>query len=175
MTRSPLFTCAVLTGSFLILPAGNAQILEEMPAPHTTRTVDASCASAPSAMTSVLPSQIHIKILLVEFKDVHCAQEDDSRKPRYTARDFEDLLGSDGKYVSPRMYSPDGDELFGSMNDYFTAMSGGRLRLTASVLNRLNRVGVTPQWIRLGQDEVLLPRHDDVQLAFLRRGGAGRP
>lgn len=96
---------------------------------------------------------INLKILLVQFSDVRCRLADDGSSPRYTAADFENLLGSQGIYVSPAMYSPDGDEVFGSMDDYFNKMSGGKLGLHAFVVNRNDTLSGKPVWITLGNSK----------------------
>jgi len=109
-----------------------------------------------SAQESAVPLQddhagITLKILLVQFADVECRKTVDGRSPRYSSQDFEQLLGSEGIYVSPGMYSPDGEELFGSMNDYYRAMSGKRLTIKAHLINRIDSVQGTPVWISLGK------------------------
>ena len=92
---------------------------------------------------------IHLKILLVEFQDVQCRQDNSRRFPRYTGKDFEDLLGSEGIYVSPLMHSPDGDLVYGSMNDYYRAMSGGAMKINAFLINRADSTTGLPIWVRL--------------------------
>ena len=142
----PLFVPRATVIGMLVLPLfSSAQVTNSVTSHPAARASDTYCATqAPATGASLFPGEIHIKILLVEFSDVHCARSDDGQTPRYTARDFENLLGSEGTYVSPRMFSPDGDEVQGSMNDYFRAMSGGSLRLRASVVNRLDPDGRTP-------------------------------
>ncbi|HEX7573851.1 MAG TPA: T9SS type A sorting domain-containing protein, partial [Bacteroidota bacterium] len=44
-----------------------------------------------------------------------------------------------------------GDEVFGSLNDYYLNMSGGRLRVHAIVINRKESLHGKPVWITLGQ------------------------
>ncbi|MCX6132965.1 MAG: T9SS type A sorting domain-containing protein [Ignavibacteriales bacterium] len=120
-------------------------------------TRDAAAESTITAIpTGVSDSQldadtmhIELKILLVQFTDIECKKDSESGLPLYTAKNFEDLLGSEGMYVSPKMHSPDGDEIFGSMNDYFRIMSGGRVRLHATVINRSIAESNRPLWITL--------------------------
>jgi M6 family metalloprotease-like protein len=92
---------------------------------------------------------IDLKILLVQFMDVRCRMDSGGVAPRYAAKDFEDLLGSEGIYVSPAMYSPDGDDVLGSMNDYYLKMSGGKLKIHAFVINSTDTGSGKPVWITL--------------------------
>ena len=55
--------------------------------------------------------------------------------PAIRVKTSKNLLGSEGIYVSPSMLSPDGDSVYGSMNDYFRTMSGGALSIEATVIN----------------------------------------
>jgi len=65
----------------------------------------------------------------------------------YTKNSFENLLVSEGIYVSPTMYSPDGESVNGSLNDYFRKMSSGNLTISGAVVN--NVVDNIPVWISL--------------------------
>lgn len=109
------------------------------------------CTTAATAASAQLnDTTINLAILLVQFTDVRCRMDANGTSPRYASSDFENLLGSQGVYVSPGMRSPDGDEVFGSMNDYFINMSGGRLRVHAYVINRRDSLNGKPVWITLG-------------------------
>ena len=116
------------------------------------KTYEGSLCTAQVTVASgqIIDTVINLKILLVQFTDVRCRMDADGTSPRYTSADFENLLGSEGVYVSPGMHSPDGDELFGSMNDYFINMSGGRMRIHAFVINRRDSLTGKPVWITLG-------------------------
>jgi M6 family metalloprotease-like protein len=112
---------------------------------------DAVCSAQGTVMPGqVIDTAINLKILLVQFSNVGCRIDRDGISPRYSAKDFEDLLGSEGIYVSPGMHSPDGDELFGSMNDYYIHMSGGRMRIHAFAINRMDSLSGKPVWVTLG-------------------------
>ncbi|MDI6767770.1 MAG: T9SS type A sorting domain-containing protein [Bacteroidota bacterium] len=87
---------------------------------------------------------ITLKILLVEFADVKRRTSPSS----YTKIDFENMLTSSGIYVSPNIYSPDGDEAYGSMRDYFQKMSSGNLTVTGFVVNTVG-LGNVPNWVLL--------------------------
>ncbi len=101
------------------------------------------CTHSASGVTSSL-SQITLKIILVEFSDVK-----HRTSPRaFTRKDFENLLLSSGVYVSPRLTSPDGDQVFGSVHDYFSIMSHDKLTVTGFLLNAIG-AGDIPVWITL--------------------------
>ncbi len=90
------------------------------------------------------PSHITLKIVLVEFSDVK-----HRTIPRaYTRRDFENMLVSSGTYGSPQAKSPDGDDVFGSVADYFDQMSNGRFAVTGWVVNNVDSNSV-PIWLEL--------------------------
>jgi M6 family metalloprotease-like protein len=89
--------------------------------------------------TQYLDTDITLKILLVEFTDV-------VHRSGYSKDDFENMLVSSGIYVTP-MRTPDDDEVFGSLSDYFRLMSSGNLRVNGYVVNR--DVGGLPEWIAL--------------------------
>jgi M6 family metalloprotease-like protein len=149
----PLFGSALFAAALLIFVSAYPSFAQEATetAGHGPIGIDADyCVTGAAAPVNIeAVDRIHVKILLVEFADVRCAKKADGVTPRYTARDFETLIGSDGTYVSPRMFSPDGEEVFGSVNDYFRAMSGDRLRVSARVINPLGPDGKSPQWIRV--------------------------
>jgi len=123
-----------------------------------------TCATRPHATEmpgQITESVITLKILLVQFADVHCAAASDGVTPRYTARDFEDMLGSTGVYVSPEAHSPDGDDVCGSLSDYYRSMSGGRLTVRARVLNSVDGSG-RPVWVTLPMKKSEYQRSDVV-------------
>jgi M6 family metalloprotease-like protein len=84
-----------------------------------------------------------LKILLVEFQDVK------HKTPGYTYTDFNNLFFSNGIYVSPNKYSPDGEQVFGSMRDYLYKMSDGEFILTGSVVNLDENRDRVPDWLTL--------------------------
>jgi hypothetical protein len=84
-----------------------------------------------------------LKILLAEFQDVK------HKLPGYTYTNFNNLFFSSGIYVSPNMYSPDDQQVFGSMRDYLYIMSDGDFTLNGYVVNiDENRDGI-PDWLTL--------------------------
>ncbi len=85
-----------------------------------------------------------LKILLVEFSNVKHNTE-----PYYTYTDFENLFFSENVYVSPNMYSPDGEPVYGSMRDYFSIMSDGDFNLNGYVVNQDEKGDGTPDWLEL--------------------------
>jgi M6 family metalloprotease-like protein len=90
-----------------------------------------------------LTSTYTLKILLVEFADVK------HRQPGYTITDFNNLFFSNGIYVSPNMYSPDGQQVYGSMRDYYSVMSNGNFTLTGNVINHDDDHNNVPDWLVL--------------------------
>ena len=69
------------------------------------------CATDSSSINptaALLNTTWNLKVLLVEFTDVKHRNPTDHGKPAYTFDDWEDLFFSDGIYVSPNMYGPDG-------------------------------------------------------------------
>ncbi len=103
--------------------------------------------SGNSTSTQYINSTINLKILLVQFSDVKCKMLN-GNIPKYSQTNFEEMLGSDGIYVSPNRYTPDGDAVYGSMNDYFRKMSSGNVVINATLLNNLDDYS-KPAWITL--------------------------
>ncbi len=120
-----------------------------------TSGAEYTCAGQ-GAVTQAAPidTVINLKILLVQFTDVACRMDQTGSAPRYAAKDFEDMLGSEGIYVSPGMHSPDGDEVLGSMNDYYLKMSGGKLRVHAFVINGTDTSSGKPVWVTLANTKL---------------------
>ena len=94
-----------------------------------------------------------LKILLVEFQDIR------AHSPLYSISDFEDMFFSSGTYVSPNKYSPDGEQVFGSMRDYLSIMSDGEFTVTGYVLNDDQGDG-TPEWLTLPQTKSYYDNHN---------------
>jgi M6 family metalloprotease-like protein len=96
-----------------------------------------------STTKQYINSTITLKILLVEFTDV----KHRTSPSAYTKTDFENLLVSNGVYVSPNMHSPDNENVYGSLRDYYQKMSNGNLTITGFVVNNVqNNI---PIWITL--------------------------
>jgi M6 family metalloprotease-like protein len=93
--------------------------------------------------TQYINSTLTLKILLVEFSDVPHRTSPSA----YTKSDFENLLVSSGSYVSPVSNSPDGDLVYGSLQDYYQKMSSGNLTITGFVVNTVNNN--IPNWVLL--------------------------
>jgi len=91
-------------------------------------------AEAPVATTYTL------KLLLVEFQDIK------HRTPGYTFQNFNDLFFSSGTYNNT---SPDGEQVFGSVRDYYNQMSDGDLTIAGYVLNRDDNGDNVPDWLVL--------------------------
>jgi|GEM_PF-2046857 len=103
---------------------------------YTLKALEAT----PQALTGTYT----LKVLLVEFSDV---KHHDYPTP-YTKADFENMLsGIDYKR------SPDDRNVYGSMNEYYEAMSNGQFHIQATVINKLNNDG-TIRWISLPQNKL---------------------
>jgi M6 family metalloprotease-like protein len=85
-----------------------------------------------------------LKILLVEFPNVR-----HNTSPSYTYDNFNNLFFSTNVYVSPNMYSPDGEPVSGSMRDYYSIMSDGEFNLTGYVVNPDENENGIPDWLML--------------------------
>jgi M6 family metalloprotease-like protein len=105
-------------------------------------------------LNQTVTREITIKILLVEFQDVkhrNPSYPSNLSLPAYTYDDFYNLFFSENKYFSPNMYSPDGEELFGSISDYYRIMSDNNLIIDGYVLNKDLDYDNIPDWITLGK------------------------
>ncbi len=87
---------------------------------------------------------ITLKVLLVEFSDIK-----HNTLPAYSLTNFNNLFFSTNIYVSPNMYSPDGQQVFGSMKDYYSIMSNGLFSLNGYIVNRDNDHDNVPDWLTL--------------------------
>lgn len=94
------------------------------------------------------PFTIEIGVILVEFSDL-THYTGGNRPDGYLADDFVTMLFSNDEYISPVTDSPDDEEVFGSMCDYYEFQSHGILAVIGHVVNAENPDG-TPSWIDLG-------------------------
>jgi hypothetical protein len=104
--------------------------------------------TAPGNQDQYINVTITLKILLVEFTDVKCRKIPGTNEPLYTELDFEDMLGSENIYRTPRT-SPDGTPVYGSMSDYYLAMSNNNVSIDAILLNSLDPETDKPIWLTL--------------------------
>lgn len=86
-----------------------------------------------------------LKVIMVEFQDVH-------GNPDWTLANFSNMLFSSNYYKSPAVHSPSGEDVYGSLRDYYDAMSNGNLIITGQILNT-PLPGDKPHWIRLSHDK----------------------
>lgn len=99
-----------------------------------------------------------IGIVLVEFSDdkhhtyTNAVFPATDRPNGYYISDFENLFFSSGTYNtgSTGIYSPNGDIVFGSINDYYSEMSVGDVIISGEIVNYedANHPGV-PLWVEL--------------------------
>lgn len=96
-----------------------------------------------------VPTSYHIGVLLVDFSNV---VGDDS----YNRDHFDSLLFSIDWYNTGLTgeVSPDNEEVFGSLHDYYWQQSIGQVVITGKVVNPLlSEFGLKPEWIRLPQSK----------------------
>jgi|GEM_PF-3393937 len=118
---------------------------QELNIPGAPCSPGISLSSSAQRPTSTAPSNPFVlKVLLVEFSDVK-----HNTSPAYTLQNFNDLFFSSGEYVSPNKYSPDGQQVFGSLHDYYYKMSNGNFSLSGSVINQDLNNDQIPDWITL--------------------------
>jgi M6 family metalloprotease-like protein len=107
------------------------------------------CTGTASVAQEYTSSTVTLKVILVEFSDIKHRNPTQDSKSAYTFDDFENLLFSSGIYVSPNMYSPDNQQVFGSLHDYYNIMSNGNLNITGTIVNHDDNVDNVPDWIQL--------------------------
>lgn len=103
------------------------------------------------------PLTIEIGVILVEFTDqTHYTGGGGG----YKVDDFENMLFSDDYYHTEdnSVESPDDENVFGSLRDYFEYQSHGILTVTGSIVNDENQDG-TPVWIDLGNTIASYPTY----------------
>ncbi|MFQ5605105.1 MAG: immune inhibitor A domain-containing protein [bacterium] len=110
-----------------------------------------------------------LKVLLVEFQDVKHRNPSQDGKPAYTFQNFEDLFFSSGTYTSS---SPDGEQVFGSMRDYYTQMSAGNFTLSGNVLNRDDDSDNVPDWLVLDYNKSAYTGSRNVRTDALNKASA---
>ena len=91
--------------------------------------------------------QVDVGLLLVEFngRPHYTSDPQGSRPNGYTVNDFETMFFSDDTYDES---SPDGEDVFGSLRDYFEFQSHGILTITGQVINP--SVNGIPTWLNMG-------------------------
>ncbi|MHB8132316.1 MAG: metallopeptidase domain-containing protein, partial [Mobilitalea sp.] len=94
-------------------------------------------------LAKVTVTNYTLKVLLVEFQDVH----GDVNGMSYTRSNFKNML--DGSNYTT---SPDGETAFGSMNQYYNSMTNSDVVINANVLNNSNG-GDLPIWVRLSYNK----------------------
>ncbi len=90
---------------------------------------------------------LQVGVLLVEFTG-RPHYTGGTRPNGYTVTDFELMLFSNNQYISPTVFSPESEQVFGSLRDYFEFQSHGLLHVTGQVINP-NTNGI-PIWLNMG-------------------------
>lgn len=100
-----------------------------------------------TTLSSQQTVQVDVGLLLVEFdgRPHYTSDPQGSRPNGYTVTDFETMFYSDDTYDGS---SPDGEDVFGSMRDYFEFQSHGILTITGQVINP--SVNGIPTWLNMG-------------------------
>ena len=98
------------------------------------------------------PPEIYLKIILVEFADVHRYEDIDGNS--FTFSDFNLMFFSESEYFSEGIdvpvYTPSGDQVFGSLHDYFSYMSNTTFNLNGEILNNPTEINIDePEWLQL--------------------------
>ena len=104
----------------------------------------ASSSQIAESQKEYLNTSLYLKVLLVEFSDIK-----HNTNPSYTLQNWEDLFFSKNTYFSPNKFSPDGQKVFGSVNDYYGKMSNNNLTITGRIVNKDSDHDGIPDWIKL--------------------------
>ncbi len=112
------------------------------------------CTGLSSNNEQYIRTTLTLKVLLVEFQDIKHQHNEYNQKPAYSVENFENLFFSEGIYVSPNMYSPDGKQVFGSLHDYYKIMSNNNLQIDGYIAN-YRQIGnfLYPEWIVLDHEK----------------------
>lgn len=119
---------------------------------------DPNCFGTPGTVNHgpnirpALPATISLGVILVEFSDrLHYTRQPD-RSHGYLKQDFENMLFSDDFYISDESqeeFSPDGEEVYGSLKDWYQENSHGLIQITGQVINPADGNGMLT-WLNLG-------------------------
>ncbi|MDZ7275129.1 MAG: hypothetical protein ONB50_15730 [candidate division KSB1 bacterium] len=124
---------------------------------------EGNCFGTPSATVSgpnirpSLPATISVGVILVEFTDrLHFTRTPDLPNG-YLKLHFENMLFSDDfYYTTPNsVTSPDGEDVYGSVKDWYQENSHGLIQITGQVVNPANGRGVLT-WLNLGSSATYL-------------------
>ena len=111
---------------------------------------DGTRAAGKRAAAQALPSTITMGIVLLEFNDI--------KGSSYTEDDYEDMFFS-SNYTGTS--HPDGQQVFGSIAEYWEQMSGGTVTVTDSAVGSGPAGGIlnpvvsgAPSWVPLAEDKL---------------------
>ncbi len=85
-----------------------------------------------------------VGVLFVEFNDLP-HYTGGTRPNGYTVADFENMLFSDNQYNT---LSPDNEQVFGSLRDYYQYQSHGLLQVEGRIINTISNN--VPDWLNMG-------------------------
>ncbi len=123
---------------------------------------EGNCFGTPSTTISgpntrpSLPATVSVGVILVEFTD-RGHFTGGTRPNGYLKSDFENMLSSDDfYYTTPNgATSPDGEDVYGSVKDWYQENSHGLIQTTGQVINPANGSGVLT-WLNLGSSSTYL-------------------
>jgi len=103
-------------------------------------------SSGTSSLDKTTTTNLNIGVLLVEFNNLlHHSP------PAYQKVHFENMLFSEDTYYSsatPPASTPDNENVYGSMRDYYQVQSSGALAISGTIINPV--VDNSLRWIKLG-------------------------
>ncbi len=104
----------------------------------------------PSGPSEAMAATWTLKVIMVEFQDVY-------GHPDWTRANFLNMLFSSNYYNTEfngvKSPAPDSEDVFGSLRDYYDAMSNGNVTITGQILNSPLPGGDKPHWIRLAHNK----------------------
>ncbi|MCI0555625.1 MAG: hypothetical protein L0287_32165, partial [Anaerolineae bacterium] len=128
---------------------------------HTPKPIALGKQSAnPSEPAQVTATTYTLKVIMVEFQDIRGNGNGDRT---WTRANFSNMLFSSNYYNTEtngvRSPAPDNEDVYGSLRDYYDAMSNGNLIITGQILNGPKPGGDLPNWIRLSQTKGYYDSH----------------
>jgi hypothetical protein len=102
----------------------------------------------PSGLNKAAVATWTLKVIMVEFQDIR-----GNANANWSRGDFSNMLFSSNYYKSPSVQSPSSEDVYGSLRDYYDAMSNGNMIITGQILNGPLPGGDKPNWIRLSQNK----------------------
>jgi len=147
-------------------PAGAYQLQRTHPCTDTINahiaqfsaqvTANAQWFAQKRAAANGQPVTLRIAVIFVQFANVpHYNPNIPPRIGGYLQSDFNNMLFSQNFWIGPQNNNkhPEGDQIFGSMWDYYSQMSLGKLLLTGTFINPVDANGI-PVWLGLSSNKI---------------------